>query len=266
MWILNAVLAVSALALYVGGVSDLARPDAPFSLPWWALAAGFCAAEIFVVHVEFRRDAHSVSLSELPLVLGLFSSDPKGLVLAVLVGSTAALVLHRRQSLLKLTFNLGHFVLETCLAVLVFRALATFGDSPGPGDWLAAFLATLVTTFVGIVLIFVAISLSEGAVQSKEFPRALLLGALATATNTSLALVGATLAWNDPVAVWLLVVPAGTLFFAYRAYVSYREKHASLEFLHHVDAAHERVACRSRARCSGCSQKPGRCSAPSWPR
>jgi diguanylate cyclase (GGDEF)-like protein len=32
--------------------------------------------------------------------------------------------------------------------------------------------------------------------------------------------------------VWLLVVPGATLFLAYRAYVSYREKNQSLEFLH----------------------------------
>ena len=55
---------------------------------------------------------------------------------------------------------------------------------------------------------------------------------LVTITNTSLALVGATVAWTNQRGVWLLLVPAATLFFAYRAYVSYREKNESLEFLH----------------------------------
>jgi Ca2+/Na+ antiporter len=97
---------------------------------------------------------------------------------------------------------------------------------------MAAFVATLVTTIVGVVSIFLAISLSEGALQRDEFPRALGLGVLVTITNTSLALVGATVAWTNQRGVWLLLVPAGTLFFAYRAYVSYREKNESLEFLH----------------------------------
>jgi diguanylate cyclase (GGDEF)-like protein len=232
VWVLNVVIAAAGIALYVGEVRHLHALDAPFIIPPWVLAAGFLLAEIFVVHVEFRRDAHSVSLSELPLVLGLFFADPKGLVLAQLVGAGLALVLHRRQSLLKLTFNLGHFFLESCLAVVIFRSIANLTDGPGTADWLATFLATLVTTVVGVVAIFVAISLSEGSIQARQFPRALGLGVLVTITNTSLALVGATVAWTDRLGVWLLAVPAATLFCAYRAYVSYRAKIESLEFLH----------------------------------
>ena len=232
VWLLNATLAVAGAVAFAFGVRDLGVVHPPLQLEWWVLALGFCLAEIFVVHVEFRRDAHSVSLSEIPLVLGLFFTPPAHLVLAQLVGAGIALVFHRRQSLLKLTFNLGHFFLETCLAVLIFHALADMSHPPATGEWAAAFVATLVTTVVGVVAVFVAISLSEGALQHQEFPRALGLGVLVTTTNTSLALVGATVAWTDARGVWLLVVPGATLFFAYRAYVRYREKNTGLEFLH----------------------------------
>jgi len=40
-------------------------------LPFWALLLGFAAAERFVVHVHFRRSAHSMSLGEIPLVFAL---------------------------------------------------------------------------------------------------------------------------------------------------------------------------------------------------
>jgi diguanylate cyclase (GGDEF)-like protein len=232
VWLLNGGLLLAGVIAYVAGVRNLSAPNAPFEIPWWVLAGVFCVAEIFVVHVEFRRDAHSVSLSEIPLVLGLFFSDPKALVLAQIVGAGAALVLHRRQSLLKLTFNLGHFFVEACVAVLIFRSIADLTRTPGTTEWAATFAATLVTTVVGVVAIFLAISLSEGRLQRQEFPRALGLGVLVTVTNTSLALVGATVAWTNQRGVWLLVVPAATLFIAYRAYVSYREKNESLEFLH----------------------------------
>ncbi|MEY2434942.1 MAG: hypothetical protein QOC92_4667 [Acidimicrobiaceae bacterium] len=232
VWLLNVALAATGVVLYIVGVRDLGSPNAPFEMPWWALALGFCLAEIFVVHVEFRRDAHSVSLSEIPLVLGLFFAEPRGLVLAQVVGAGAALILHRRQSLMKLTFNLGHFFVEACLAVLIFRSLADLSHAPSPTEWAATFVATLVTTVFGVIAVFLAISLSEGALQRHEFPRALGLGVLVTITNTSLALVGATVAWTDQRGVWLLVVPGATLFLAYRAYVSYREKNQSLEFLH----------------------------------
>src|ERR1700682_6495163 len=85
VWLLNPGLAAIGLVLYFVGVRHLGSPNAPFEMPWWALAVGFCLAEIFVVHVEFRRDAHSVSLSEIPLVLGLFFAAPHALVLAQVV-------------------------------------------------------------------------------------------------------------------------------------------------------------------------------------
>ena len=234
VWLFNLVLAAVGAATFLVGVRNIGPTHPPFHFEWWSLAIGFCLAEIFVVHVEFRRDAHSVSLSEIPLVLGLFFAAPAQLALAQFVGAGVALVLHRRQSLLKLTFNLGHFFVETCLAVLIFHSLANLDHAPAGGEWAAAFVATLVTTIVGVVTVFAAISLSEGALQRREFPRALGLGVLVTLTNTSLALVGATVAWTDQRGVWLLFVPGLTLFLAYRAYVRYREKNTSLEFLHHA--------------------------------
>ena len=46
-------------------------PHADPHLPWWAVALGFAFAEICVVHVRFRRSAHSFSLADLPFVFGL---------------------------------------------------------------------------------------------------------------------------------------------------------------------------------------------------
>src|SRR5438105_4864263 len=40
-------------------------PHADPHLPWWAVALGFAFAEICVVHVRFRRSAHSFSLADL---------------------------------------------------------------------------------------------------------------------------------------------------------------------------------------------------------
>ena len=36
---------------------------------FWVLLVAFACAERFVVHVHFRRSAHSMSLGEIPLVL-----------------------------------------------------------------------------------------------------------------------------------------------------------------------------------------------------
>ena len=60
-------VAAGAWALVTHGT----RPHAEPHLPWWAVALGFACAEICVVHVRFRRSAHSFSLADLPFVFGL---------------------------------------------------------------------------------------------------------------------------------------------------------------------------------------------------
>lgn len=232
IWLLNAVIAATAIAVYINGVSHLGGIDRPLHLPWWALVAMFAAAEVYVVHVQFRRDAHSLSLSEIPLVLGLFFSTPEELVIGQLLGAALALALYRRQSLLKLVFNISHFCLEASLAVLIFNSIVGSQAPLGPLGWVATFSATLVATVVGVLMIILAISLSEGRLQMQSLPQALVFGTTVTVTNTALALIGAITVWRDPNAAWLLLVPTAILFLTYRLYSAEREKHDSLEALY----------------------------------
>src|SRR4051794_32028045 len=57
-------------------------------LPTGAVAALFCAAELFTVHLETRRSAHTVNLRELPVVLGLAFLTPLGFLAGHVLGST----------------------------------------------------------------------------------------------------------------------------------------------------------------------------------
>jgi signal transduction histidine kinase len=232
IWLLNGGLAAATVGLFVGVVQGLPAADTSVRVPWWALAAAFYVAEVWVVHIQFRREAYSFSLSEIPLVMGLFFVSPEGLVLAQLVGAAAALIVHRRQSPLKLVFNLGHFCLEATLAVIVFHAVGGTADPIGPAGWIGAFLATVVVTLVGAITITAAISLAERGVQFQMFTRGVSFGALVGLANTCLALVGTHLLETDPRSAWLLAVPAAVLFVAYRAYTAQREKNESLAFLY----------------------------------
>ena len=206
--------------------------DNPFEIPWWSIAGLFLLAEVCVVHLQFRREAYSFSLSEIPLVLGLFFLAPAALVLAQLVGSGAALLFHRRQSPLKLVFNLAHLSLEAILASFVFQQVVGNGNPSNVSGWIATVVAVLLTTFLSAAMIAAAISLSEGKVHLEALTEGLAPGMLAGMTNTCIALVAATLMWVSPQVAWLLLVPVATLFFAYRAYTSERQKHKSLESLY----------------------------------
>jgi len=98
-------------------------------LPWWTLAPGFAVAEVFVLHVQVRREARTISLSDLPFVLGLFFATPTTLLTARLLGGVAIYVFWRRQPLLKVAFNTAQLVIELSTALLIFRLLAGRPDS-----------------------------------------------------------------------------------------------------------------------------------------
>ncbi len=231
---LASAIALAAVALFAFVVRELPGYEIGPHIPWWALAAAFAATELFVVHAHVRGSAHSLSISELPLILGLLLASPHELVIAQVLGPAVVLTLTRGHSPLKLVFNLAQFGLTACLAVITLHLIAPVPQALGPGLWLAVFAAVLVSAAMGATLVFAAIALAEGVFPSRRM--ALMMGAdlLVALTNTSVGLAGATLVAEDRRAGWLLLAPACILLLAYRAYLSERTKHESLEFLYGV--------------------------------
>ena len=234
VWALNLVVLSIATVLYFGPVQDLG-PLLPPHLPWWLLAIAFAAAERCVVHVHFRRGAHSFSLGDIPMVFGLLFCSASGVVLASLIGSAVILLLDRRLPPIKFVFNLAQFSLTTCIAVLVLHAVAPADGSLGPQMWVAVLLAKQVAGLVTVLLIATAISLSEERMKLRTMVNMFSADMAVTFSNTSLGLCGAVLAANDPRALPLLVVPSLTMYAAYRAYGSERERHKRLEFLYEAN-------------------------------
>ena len=229
VWSFSAGIATCALLLYLTQLRGLPAPAQPFNIPWPVLAIGFFLAELKVVDVHFRREKHSFSLSEFPAVLGLFLLSPDQYLMAMLLGSGSALV-YFRQPPLKFAFNLSNFAISAAVSLTVFHLLASPISQPTSGDWLAAFAGTLAATVVSAFAIATAISLSGGAPQYQKLPEMIQFGTLVAVANTSLALLAVSILWIEPRLLWLLVVPLGTVFLAYRAYLSEREKGQRLEF------------------------------------
>jgi len=232
LWILGGTLVAASFAVAIGLVRTIPAPAGTIRIPWFALAAMFAAAEVFVVHLQFRRgDAHSFSLSEVPLTLGLFFVSPIALVGAHALGAVAALTFHRRQSPVKVFFNVGHLTLETGLAVLVFHAVRGRALM-GPAAWGAAFAAAITTAIIASLLVALAISISQGSLKRSAAVKSVVLALTVGVSNTSLGLLGAQVIWRDPVAVWLLFAPAAVVFLAYRGFGVQRSKHESMQFLY----------------------------------
>src|SRR3954454_149621 len=138
--VVTMTVGLAALAVLVGlpfqsapVLSDVVR------LPWWLLAAGFAATEACVLHIQIRREAQTVSISELPLVLGLFFAGPLELLVGRLLGSALILLFYRRSSGLKTVWNLSSLSLQTAVAVALFHLVSAGHASTSWLTWLGAF-------------------------------------------------------------------------------------------------------------------------------
>lgn len=200
-------------------------------LPWPLLAAGFLIAELKVVDVHFRREKHSFSLSEFPAVIGLFSLTPADYLLALVSGTFLALAWSRQQPL-KMAFNLVNFAAAATLTLTIFHVGVDLVNANQFAVWVVAFTATFASAILSAATIATAISLSGGAPQFQKLPEMIQFGGLVAVANTSLALLAVTIMENDITLLVLLVVPLVTVFLAYRAYLSEREKHEQLELLY----------------------------------
>src|ERR687896_467940 len=203
IWILGGLLAMASGAVYWTLVRHLALEPPPVDVPWGLVAAGFAAAERWAVHIHLRRSTHSLTLAELPLVIGLLFLGPTELVAAGLLGSTLAMLLDREIPSFKAFFNSAQFMLGTCAALLALEAFGIGRDPLDPAVWVAVFGAVSASTLVSDVCVGVAVSLAEAAVVAAQ-----------------------------PVAGLLLVPPTTVLLLAYRAYMGERRRSAELGFLY----------------------------------
>jgi hypothetical protein len=236
---LSRVGAIYAYGLVLAGLATLlfatsiqgTRPLADPRLPWWAIAAGFVIAEACVVHLEFRRSAHSFSLADIPFVFGLVFAGGGAFLAGALVG-TGIVYAFRRLAPVKLAFNLAQLALVACVAVMIVHALAVPSDPLAPRAWIALYVATLVTGALTIACIAGAIAIAEGGMSGAMLGQMFLMDGVVTVTNSSIAIAAALVVSIDARAVPVLLVPAATVFLLYRAYVSERQRHEKIEFLY----------------------------------
>ena len=226
-------LAAAALVLYVLFLRSYELPTPTYALSWWLLIPAFLVGEVFLVHLHFRRDNHSFSMTDVPLALGMLFAAPGGVLAAALISSAIALGAYRRLSPLKVIFNVAAVALSVTVGLIVFRAIAPVYTVMNAHVWLATFAGVTASEMLAGVTVVAAISLAEGNFQPGRLPLILGMTTVGALTNTSMSIIAATLLLQSSGTAWLLIVPAGTLFMAYRAYLKEREKHDSLEFLYH---------------------------------
>ena len=158
---LAAAAAGGAALLHWHHVAHLEPEIGPLAMPWWLIPAVFAAAEVLIINLPVRRDSHSISLSEIPLILGLAFGSPAALVIGRLVGGGGALAVFRRRQPLKLAFNASLFYIETIVAISVVGLVKGSAGTNTPHGWVALLLAMAAVQVTGASLVTMAIAISD---------------------------------------------------------------------------------------------------------
>src|SRR3954451_2408162 len=236
--VLAMTVALAALAAVVGRpFSDAALLTDGLRLPWWLLAIAFAATEACVLHIQVKREASTVSVSELPLVLGLFFASPYALLLGRLLGSLAILLVQRRSSPLKTVWNLASVSLQTAVAVALFSLVGGGRDESSWLSWLAAYAGAIGASWVGVLAVSLVMAIYDGGLDGRELLRDLLTGEPAAPVVVTLGLVAVTSLSATPGSALLLASPGAGRLLAYRAYAALADRHLSLERLYRFTQA-----------------------------
>jgi diguanylate cyclase (GGDEF)-like protein len=231
-------LAVLLLVAGLAGVAALLTPAAlatPLSdhdiLPLPVLALAFTAAELSVRYLRVRRHATTLSLSELPLTMGLALTDPSSLLVARLIGSLTAFV-GRRQAPVKILFNTVLALTETVGTIVLVRLLAGGESVLDPRGWAAVVAALTVVAVLGRAVVYVVVLLHEGASERRRVLADSAAVAGRAATCGVLGLAAAVVLAVKVQAGVLLAVAAVLVLAAHRRYAVLAESHERVERLY----------------------------------
>ncbi len=235
VWTFLVLLAVVGCLLQLA-VGSITWPGAPmlgsgpaFVVVVVGLLVAFALAEKVVVHIPVGRNTYTLTLSDIPLVVGLFVLGPAVLVVVRVLGPLGPMAFRLHHSPRKVVFNVIWYWIEVCTALLVWHAVGAAGELR-PASWLGACAVTVAVDLLGTVLISTVIAVDTGSrpavtrLLAESNPAAALV-------NASAALVIVYVAMVDWRALWTVAVVVAVLVFAQQSFNRMRRRSESLERL-----------------------------------
>ena len=236
LWTTSALLVSASIGLWLA--VQPAVPDARWTAvpAFLLLAAAFALSEVFVAHVQFRRDTYTFSLVEVPFVVGLVFAPPLVTVLALVAGGGFVLAVYRRQAPIKLAFNTSVYAFTSTVAVVAYHHLPTASSVVERSVLFSSAVAAMLEAGLAIALVSLAVGLSGRVREPDKMLRSALFGTVTSTVSIGLGVIAVVLLSVRPELVWLTLVPAAGIHLASGAYLSERRRHEDLEFLHRSTA------------------------------
>lgn len=227
------VSGLTAAMVVVAGLLVLALPShtrSPISAVAPFLVA-FFVSESVVFNLEIRKQAHTFSITEAILVIGVFSIDGLSMIVAAPVGAGLAMLIVRRMAPVKLAFNSAKFALE---AAVVATVVGAFGVTPDLSLWtgLAAIAGVATADVVGATAVFGAIWIFEGRPRRRHAMDVYRAQMMVTLIGGSFGVIGAGALQAGPFAIaFIAVVGAGTVAI-FRQHATVTSRYTGLQTLH----------------------------------
>jgi diguanylate cyclase (GGDEF)-like protein len=231
-YLLSGFLALITTILVVRApAGSLLMPDLPEPVTLVSLLVMFILASKLMLHIEFRRQAYSMTLEGVPTVFAILLAPGHAQVLTRVAASVIALLI-QRQRLEKVVFNVtNHGFQIACVGAVVplLHGHAGFG--------LHAFLLLLGAM---VVVDAVVTTLILGVIRIHGVPlgRADLIGALlptlvvAVATTSFASAIVLLVEHGGSLGVLLVVLGTAVAALTYRDYTLTHKRHESLELVH----------------------------------
>ncbi|MGO8874787.1 MAG: putative bifunctional diguanylate cyclase/phosphodiesterase [Acidimicrobiales bacterium] len=235
--ILSGLLVVVSVALLLGPLRrvGLVPVPNPIAQPWAAVFLIVLSAAAVLAPVSFHHRGHTYlfSLGEVPLLLGLVFATPLVLVLGRVVGGAIGFGVVRRQSPLKLTFNLANGAFTAVVAETVYRGILQGSSSAsGPLGWAAGAAALAVAALAGQAAVALVVRM-HGQSRPRTSRFEFLTFALLLLASIGLAFVVLDAAGvGSRFALLPLLVVGGMIVFAYRGYLRLTKRFGALQQLY----------------------------------
>jgi hypothetical protein len=197
--VFSVALGIIGAALWLGPLRNVQPMPTIDTIPWWVELAACYVTSLLFVQVRVHREVSTLSLTEIPVVIGLFLIDPHQLLGCYVVGvMLASWTRERRIRWVKDFANAMLDVVYVAVAVLVFNAVGPTANDPLSLRSALAFAAAMIAA--GWLFYPIALNVGTSIAQGR-------LELVATTTNASLGIVAVLIVTTRPWFALALIPP-----------------------------------------------------------
>ncbi|MBV9594833.1 MAG: EAL domain-containing protein [Actinobacteria bacterium] len=230
-----ALASAAGVFQWINGAAPPVSTDLPEPLLLATLCGLFFFAEHFLLNVEFRRQAHSLTLAGVPLVLAILTAPTHTIVLVRVIGSLTAFVI-QRISLDKIAYNVSAYAFEAAVGSVVARNILGAHHRMDVYALLAVIAIVAAVDQLMSCLVLLVIRLHNGPMTRRDVITVLGPAAGLSAASSCFAFIVLVLLERGVIGVVLVAVLLAVQTAAYRSHSATRRRHQALTLVHNFVA------------------------------